>query len=242
MSEENKQLAESGEEQQVLGQSQMKMLDTALKVQGPLARGYVKRLRNKHPEWNNEQLHTAVEDKFRKLMTATGAGVGGVAALPVVGTVSAVALTAGEGVAFAEACAFLTLAVAEIYGVNMADASQRQTVTMALLGGEEGAKIMTKALGKQGVQWETLLGGNVPPVVLNAVNRHAKKWLQRKVATKLGSVWFGRLLPFGIGAVIGGVGNHMIAKSVIAAQRQVFASVARQHPEIEGETVSGDEA
>ena len=211
-----------------LQDNHMKLIDTALKVQGPLARKYVRSLKQKHPSWSNEELHISIESKFRTLLTVAGAGIGGAAALPGVGTVAAIGLTLGEGAAFAEACAFLTLAVAEIYNVDMRDNAQRRTVTLALLGGEAGAEILTKALGKQGAQWNTVLAGKVPDVVMNSVNKQVKKWIQRKMAAKAGGVWAGRLMPFGIGAIIGGFGNNLISKSVIEAERKVFASIINE--------------
>lgn len=199
------------------------IVDTALRVQRPLARKYVANLRAKHPELSDDELVRRIEKQYVQLMTATGAGVGGVAVLPGVGTVVALGLTAGEGAAFAEACAFLTLAVAEIRGVDMADKERRRAITLGVLGGEKGADIMAKALGKQGAQWSGVLSGVAPEFVVRAANTQFRRWIKRKVATRLGSVWAGRLIPFGIGAVIGGVGNRAIARSVVEAEREIFA-------------------
>lgn len=201
----------------------MTIVDHALRIQSPLAARYVRSLRRKNPELSDDQLVERIETQFVRMMTVSGAGAGGVAALPGVGTIAAIALTTGEGAAFAEACAFLTLAVAEIRGVDMRDPERRRTITLAILGGEGGEELVAKALGKQGAQWATVLNGMAPDFVMKAANRQIKKWIRRKVATRLGTVWAGRLIPFGIGAVIGGVGNRAIAKSVIKAQREVFS-------------------
>src|SRR5690625_6200669 len=97
--------------------------------------------------------------RFTHLMTATGAGVGGVAALPGLGTAAAIGLTVGEGVSFGEACAFVTLAAAEIHGVDMSDPGTRRLVLTAILSGDRGTESMARALGKQGLQWSAVLGG-----------------------------------------------------------------------------------
>lgn len=202
-----------------------RIVDTALRVQRPLAAKYVASLRakDKHAGKDDDALVAHIEQRFTTMLTASGAGVGGVAALPGVGTAAAVVLTAGEGAAFAEACAFLTLAVADIRGVDMADPERRRTVALGVLGGEKGAEIVGKALGKQGAQWSTVLNGVAPDFVVRAANNQVRRWIKRKVTTRLGGLWAGRLVPFGLGAVIGGVGNRSVAKSVIEAERMIFS-------------------
>ena len=139
------------------------------------------------------------------------------------GTALAVGLTAGEGAAFAEACAFLALSVARVRGVDMTDPERRRMVTLGIIGGERGSEIVAKALGKQGAQWSTVLDGIAPDFVMAQVNKRVKKWIQRRAATRLGGVWLGRLAPFGLGAAIGGFGNRAVAKGVIDASREIFS-------------------
>lgn len=214
------------------------IVDTALRVQRPLASKYVASLRRKHPDLDDDALVRHIESRFVHSMTATGAGVGGAAALPGVGTVAAVVLTAGDGAAFAEAVAFLTLATAEIRGVDMRDPDKRRVITLGILGGEKGAEVISKALGKQGAQWSSVLSGVAPDFVINAVSRQVRRWIRRKVVARLGGVWAGRLIPFGIGAVIGGVGNRALARSVVQASREIFAQAPSAH--IEGGAASTD--
>ena len=211
----------------------MSLIDTALKVQTPLARSYVSRLRAKHPGATREELLEHVSDRFTNLLTITGAGVGGVAALPGIGTAVAVGVTVGEGISFAEACAFLTLAAAEIYDVDMRDRQTRHLVMTAVLGGEHGTEIIAKALGKQGLQWNAVLGGS--GMVPNMISKQVTRYVRRRVVARTGGLWLGRLLPFGVGAVIGGVGSRTVARSVVEAVEQIF----HQAPTIEGE-LAGD--
>ncbi|MDO5644141.1 MAG: hypothetical protein Q4G21_00415 [Dermabacter sp.] len=206
-----------------LGDSQLSAIDRALALQAPIARRYVRSLKEKHPHWDEDELVRQIEKRFLRLATATGVGIGGAAAMPALGTAAAMALTVGEGLAFAEACAFLTLGVAYARGIDMSDPSSRKTITLAILGGEKGAQIVTKALGQRGVQWSAVLGGAAPEFITNAVNTQVNRWIRRTIARRVGGVWAGRLIPFGIGAVIGGVGNLVLAKSVVDASRDVFA-------------------
>ena len=139
------------------------LIDTALKVQSPLARSYVAKLRLKHPDATDRQLLEHVTKRFISLTTLTGAGIGGVAALPGLGTAAALGLTVGEGVSFAEACAFLTLASAEVHGVDMTDSSTRRLVLMGVLGGERGTRIIARRWASRAAWQAVLGGGGVPP-------------------------------------------------------------------------------
>lgn len=196
------------------------LLDSALKAQAPLARAAVERMRAKHPEASPRQLAEKVYSRYSSLSIATGAGIGGIAALPGIGTVAAVGLTVGEGVSFAETTAFLTLAVADIHGVDMTDPQTRRIVLMAVLGGERGEEIMARALGKQGAQWSSVLGsgGMIP----GFVTRQAGRYIRRRVISRTGRLWLLRLLPFGLGAVLGGLGARGISRTVSEALREIF--------------------
>ncbi|AXK44811.1 hypothetical protein [Brachybacterium saurashtrense] len=200
----------------------LSVVDGALKAQAPLARSYVTRLRAAHPEETERQLLQRVTSRFVAVTMVTGAGIGGVAALPGLGTAAALGLTVGEGVTFAEACAFLTLSAAEIHGVDMADRSTRRLVLMAVLSGERGTEIIAKAMGTHGLQWNAVLGGGggfLPGLISKQVSRYVR----RRVVSRTGKLWFARLLPFGIGAVIGAVGARVVARSVVEAMEEIFS-------------------
>lgn len=214
---------------ELLDDRMISAIDAALRIQAPLAKNYVAKLEAKHPEWSREQLLDAVSRRFVKLLTTTGAGVGGVAALPGLGTVAAIGLTVGEGVSFAEACAFLTLSAAAIYDVDMSDPAKRRLVMLGVLGGERGEKIIAKSMGRQGVQWDTVLAGGSGGLVPNLVSKQVSRYLRRKLIARAGGLWAGRLIPFGIGAAIGGFGSRAMARSVVEAVEAIFS----QAPSVE---------
>lgn len=217
-----------------LGDGWFPVIDAALKVQEPIARRYVARLRAKHSGATERQLMEKLSRRFMVLTTATGAGIGGVAALPGLGTATALGLTVGEGVTFAEACAFLTLAAAELHGVDMRERSTRRLVLMSILSGERGTEIIGKTMGKQGLQWNTVLsggGGFLPGLISKQVSRYVR----RRVATRTSLLWIARLLPFGIGAAIGGFGARTVGKSVVEAMHEIFGQAETLDGELGGE-------
>lgn len=213
----------ASESPEILDERWIAAIDAALKVQAPLAASYVRRLRAKKPGASRDVLLEDVSRRFTQLMTATGAGVGGVALLPGIGTAAAIGLTVGEGVTFAEACAFLTLSAAEIFDVDMRDRNTRRLVMLGVLGGERGERIIAKAMGRQGMQWDTVLAGSSSGLIPNLLSKQVTRYLRRKVVARAGRLWFGRLLPFGIGAAIGGFGARAMARSVVEAVEEIFA-------------------
>lgn len=228
------ELTEDGEHVEPIDERWLSLIDAALKVQAPLAHSYVEKLRDKHPEATDRQLLEHVTSRFVGLTTLTGAGIGGVAALPGLGTVAALGLTVGEGVSFAEACAFLTLSAADIYGVDMGEETTRRLVLMGVLSGERGTEIVAKAMGKQGLQWNAVFsggGGFLPGLVSKQISRYVR----RRVVARAGKLWLVRLLPFGVGAVLGGLGARSVARSVVDAMLEIFSHSAI----LEGELADG---
>jgi hypothetical protein len=215
------ELTEGGVGEQI-DERWLSLIDAALKVQAPLAHSYVERLRAKHPEATDRQLLEHVTKRFTTLTTATGAGIGGVAALPGLGTAVALGLTVGEGVSFAEACAFLTLAAADIHGVDMTDRDTRRLVLMGVLGGERGAEIIARTMGKQGLRWNTVLGGG-GGLVPGLISKQVSRYVRRRILARTGGLWVVRLLPFGIGALIGGLGARAVSRSVVEAMLEIFS-------------------
>lgn len=227
-------LNEDGEHAEQFDERWLSLIDAALRVQAPLARSYVEKLRARRPEATDRQLLEHVTRRFTSVATATGAGIGGVAALPGLGTAAALGLTVGEGISFAEACAFLTLAAADIHGVDMSDRDTRRLVLMGVLSGERGTEIIAKAMGKQGLQWQSVLGGGggfLPGLISKQVSRYVR----RRVVARTGGLWVARLLPFGIGAVIGGVGARAVAGSVVEALLEIFSAGLTLEGELVGE-------
>lgn len=201
------------------------LLDRVLQAQAPLARRYVERLRAERPEATERQLLELLTGRFIALTTTVGAGAGGIAALPGLGTVAAFGLTLGEGLTFAQTSAFLTLAAAEIHGVDMSDEQSRRLVLMAVLSGERGTEIIAKALGKHGLQWNAVLGGG--GIVPGLISRQVGKYIRRRILARTGRVWVTRLLPFGIGAVLGGLAARAVARSVVEALHEIFSQSAQ---------------
>jgi hypothetical protein len=197
-------------------------LDKAIGIHQPVVAAHVRRIRDRHPEASPSDVIAQMEKQYLATVISTGAAAGGVAAAPGVGTAAAVVANAGEMVSFLEASALFILAVAEVHGVWIDDLEPRRTLLLTVLLGDSGATFVEKAAGRTGKHWGRLLTEAIPMSTISKVNKVLGRWFVRKYGTKQGILVIGRLAPFGIGAGIGGAGNALLGRTVVAGARRAF--------------------
>jgi hypothetical protein len=114
------------------------------------------------------------------------------------------------------------LAVAEVHGLRIDDLERRRTLVPTILLGNSGASFVEKAAGRTGKHWGTLLTEAIPMSTVTKVNKVLGRWFVTKYGTKQGILVIGRLAPFGIGAGIGGAGNALLGRTVVAGVQRAF--------------------
>jgi hypothetical protein len=170
-----------------------------------------------------------------------GGSVGAVAAVPAVGTGVALALSGGEVFAFLEATALYTLAIAEVYGVPVHDLERRRTVLMAVLLGESATKVIEKTAGRTGPYWGKQIVTKIPMAQILKVNKVLGRNFVTKWGTKQGIIVLGRVIPFGIGAIIGGTASAVVSKGVISSVRRAYGPAPDAFPQTVVDLVAGDD-
>lgn len=214
------------------------LVDRAQRLQQPAVAKYVERIRAKHPEESPEQVIRRLERHFLRTVTASGGAVGAAAAVPGVGTVAALSAVTAESALFIEASALLALAVAEVHGISPTDRERRKTLVLAVALGDEGTTIVGKALGAKGRDSITRLDvPGLPGLNLKAVNRTLGNRFVRKFTLGKAPVVMGKLIPGGIGAVVGGVGNRALGSLVLRNAREAFGPPPRFW-DLDGEIVA----
>ena len=153
-----------------------------------------------------------------------GAAVGSAAAFPGIGTLAAMSAVAGETVVFLEATAVFALAVAEVHGIPVTERERRRALVLAVLVGDEGKHAIGDLLGTGRTSGAWLADGaaTVPLPAVSQLNSRLLKFFVKKYTLKRGAIAFGKLLPVGVGAVIGGVGNRLMSKKIIENARAAF--------------------
>ena len=130
---------------------------------------------------------------------------------------------------FLEATAVFVLAVAEVHGIPAEHRERRRALVLAVLVGEDSKHAVADLLGPGRTKGAWLSDGaaTLPLPAVSQLNSRLLRYFVKRYALKRGAITFGKLLPVGIGAVVGGVGNRLMGKRIIE-QRRRLASVPRR--------------
>lgn len=200
-------------------------LDRAVTIPSASIHGHVDAIRRKNPEATPQEVVELLEREYLLVVQGTGGAVGAAAAAPAVGTGVAMALTIGDVATFFGASAAFSLAVASVHGIDVQDGERRRALLLATILGESGAKAITDAgalTGLRGINVGRALLTRMPTGTIRRVNARLTRQLFRKQLAKQGGLAFGRLMPFGIGAVIGVTGARALGRTVVDGARKAF--------------------
>ncbi|GIJ00561.1 hypothetical protein CLV28_1967 [Sediminihabitans luteus] len=197
-------------------------LDKAVTIPSAAIRAHVEGLRRRNPEASPARLIALLEKEYLTVVTAAGGAVGAAAAVPAVGTGAAVALTSGDVATFFASSAAFALAVADVHGIAVDDVERRRALLLTTVLGEKGARDVERAAGGSGVAWGKVLLTSMPAGTLKQVNRALSNRFVRTQLVKQGGLAFGRIIPFGVGAVVGLAGGRSLGTGVIAQSRAAF--------------------
>ena len=212
-------------------------IDRLLTVQRPAVLAHIRGIRKKHPTAGPEDVIRILERRYLIAVTGGGAGVGAAAVVPGVGTGVSFALTGVETAAFLETSALFAQSVTEIHGIAVTDPDRARTIVMAMMLGTSGADLVrnlaAQATGK-GVPltrfWGDVIGRNVPQAFMGQIADQVKRRFIRRFATNATAGAFGRLIPFGIGAVIGGTASNMLGRKIVQSSREAFGPAPASFP------------
>lgn len=202
------------------------LLDAALAFQAPLTERHIARLRRNRPEATPRQIVRRLNAELRAATISSGIGVGAAAAAERVGTRVALALSGAEAVAFLNATVLYILARGEVQGIKVEDVERRRTLVMAVMLGDAGAAGIGAVAERTGQHWARQLVRGIPRAKIDAINKVLGQHFVTKYGTKKGILVLGKVIPFGIGAVIGGAANGLFSQGTITASNRAFGDPA----------------
>ncbi len=198
------------------------VLNQAVTIPSQAIREHVDGVRRRHPDASPAALIRQLEKEYLLVVQAAGGVVGTAAALPSVGTGVGLVLTSSDIVTFFASSAAFALAVADVHGIEVQDAARRRALLLATVLGEAGARDVERAMEGSTVAWGKVLLTRMPAGSLTKVNKSlAHKFLRSQLARHSGLA-LGRLLPFGVGAVIGVTGGRSLGQGVVGQSRKAF--------------------
>ncbi|WP_186377220.1 hypothetical protein [Curtobacterium pusillum] len=206
----------------------VKMLDRVLSVQRPVVVAHVKSLRRRHPDASPAEIIQTLERQYLAAVTTGGAAVGASAVIPGVGMAAALGLSGAETVGFLETTALFAQSVTEVHGIALDDPERARMLVMAMILGTPGTQLINQLAGQIGggqvrtAFWGEMVTSSLPKQVVNGIGGQVRDQFIKRFAARQGTTILGRALPFGIGAAVGGLGNHALGRKVIQASRTGF--------------------
>ena len=212
-------------------------IDKVLSVQRPVVLAHIRGIRKSKPNAAPAEVIRILERRYLTAVTTGGALVGASSAIPAVGTVTSVALSAVETAAFLEASALFAQSITEVHGFALDDPERARTLVMTMILGGAGSDLVEQLAGQvvgsgpsRPAFWGELVTKSLPKSAVGRVAAQIKTHFLKRFAAREGASIVGRAIPFGIGAVIGGTGNHLLGRRVISSSRTAFGPAPLAFP------------
>jgi len=208
------------------------IIERGARVQAPAVKAYVERLRQQSPNATPAEIVGRLEKHYLAAVMASGAAVGSAAAFPGIGTLAAMSAVAGETVVFLEATSVYVLSVAEVYGIPADHRERRRALVLAVLVGEDSKRAVADLIGpgRTSGAWMADGAATLPLPAVSQLNNRLLRYFVKRYTLKRGAIAFGKLLPVGIGAVVGGVGNRAMGKRIVSNARKAFGDPPPRWP------------
>ena len=103
---------------------------------------------------------------------------------------------------------------------------------LAVLVGEDSKHAVADLIGpgRTSGAWLSDGAATLPLPAVSQLNSRLLRYFVKRYTLKRGAIAFGKLLPVGIGAVVGGVGNRLMGKKIVANARMAFGNPPPRWP------------
>lgn len=212
-------------------------IDRVLTVQRPVVLAHIRSVRRSRPDATPEQLIRILERRYLAAVTTGGALVGATSVVPAIGTGTALVLSSVETAGFLEASALFAQSVTEVHGIVVDDPDRARALVMTMVLGTAGSDLVKQLAGQvtgsgtgKNAFWGEMITKSLPRTVMGPIADRIKRTFLKRYAVAQGTNVVGRLIPFGIGAVIGGGGNHLLGRQIITTSREGFGPAPATFP------------
>ena len=212
-------------------------IDRVLTVQRPVVLAHIRGIRRGRPNATPEEIIRTLERRYLAAVTTGGALVGASAVVPAIGTGASLALSGVETAGFLEASALFAQSVTEVHGIVVDDPDRARALVMTMVLGTAGTDLVKQLAGQaaggggRSAFWGEMITKSMPRTIVGPIADRLKRTFLKKFAVAQGTNVVGRLIPFGIGAVIGGGGNHLLGRQIVRASREGFGPAPVAFPE-----------
>ncbi len=215
----------------------IRALDRVLAIQRPVVVAHLRSIRLRHPDATTAEIVRMLERRYLAAVTTGGAAVGATAVVPGIGTGVTLALSGVETVGFLEATTLFAQSLAELHGIRVENPDRARALVLTLMVGKEGVDLVSQfarqARGKGPTRdkyWGELITKSLPRAAVGPLVDRLKTAFVHQFAAKGSASVVGKALPFGIGAAVGGTGNHLLGRRVIVGSRRAFGVPPVEYP------------
>ena len=157
--------------------------------------------------------------------------------MPGIGTGSSLVLSGVETAGFLEASALFAQSVAEVHGIVVDDPDRARALVMTMVLGTAGTDLV-KQLANQAAAtgtgtralWGEMITKTLPRTAMGPIADRIRATFLKRFTVAQGTNVVGRLIPFGIGAVIGGGGNRLLGRQIVTSSREGFGAAPAAFP------------
>ena len=182
----------------------------------------------------------ALTEQFARELGAAGAAAGAAAAAPAVGTMATIAATTAELAWFTGRAGDLILTMAALHGHPNPTVDERRAWVLALLiYGGSARDGLARSINEASTGMVLAGDHRVPIATLQAANRLMGKRLVRRYGTRRGIAALGRLIPVGVGALIGGTTNYMAIRTLARNADEFFMRLPYSAIDVSSDDVTG---
>jgi hypothetical protein len=215
----------------------LRFIDGALGVQRPIVLAHVRSIRRRHPTASPADVIRILENNYMAAVTVGGAAVGASAAIPGIGITASLALSGAETAGFLEISGLFAQSVTEVHGIAVDDPERARALVMTMILGSGGTELVrqlaaqvTGEVPARTAHWGELVTKTLPSAAMGPITDRIKSMFLRRFARAQSGRVLGRVIPFGIGAVVGGAGNHALGRKVVANARTAFGPAPASFP------------
>lgn len=201
-----------------ISQGFMDVVNKVVSVQSSVIIGYVDKLKKRNKNASTAELQKLIDKHYLNIVSGTGAAAGASSAIPGIGLISGAAAIGAESLVFLEASAWYILASSHLRGDDIRDEERRRALVLMVLTGSQGSALVDTLIGDVG----TLSGMTSAATLsrfsgptLSGINGRLAKLFMKQATKKLKWAWVTKLLPMGVGAVLGTTANRKLARQVI---------------------------
>ncbi|MDY3126621.1 MAG: hypothetical protein SOW59_00605 [Corynebacterium sp.] len=198
-------------------------LEKAIQVQTSTVTKYVESLRKRNSSAGEDELQELIDKHFIFIVSGTGAGAGAAASVPGIGLITGTAAIGAESLVFIEAVAWYIIASAHLRNIPVRDPEVRRAIVLLVLTGSKGSALVDTFVqdldnGASLSTAKALTRFSAP--TLSGINGRLTKMFLSNMTKRMKWAWVSKLMPLGIGAVLGTVANRKLGQQVIAHTHQ----------------------